>query len=107
MHMLGMQVAMGAAEVLFDQLQSIRQLRPQGAQQLAADLEYFCNVLSALGVAAPAALATWQACPLLLCLPLRLAAVKTMPSMLSSLGVAAHVLRRAKLCLRVGSAPAC
>lgn len=63
LHMLAVQVAMGAAEVLLDQLQFIRQLRPQGAQQLAADLEYFCNVLSALGVAAPAALATWQASP--------------------------------------------
>ncbi|KAK9807441.1 hypothetical protein WJX73_007551 [Symbiochloris irregularis] len=54
-------VAMGAADVLLNQLQSIRVLKPQGSQQLAADLEYFCNVLSALGVAAPAALATWQA----------------------------------------------
>ena len=27
---------------------------------MAADLEYFCNVLSALGVAVPSRLGTWQ-----------------------------------------------
>ena len=54
------QVAVGAADMLVDQLASIKALRQQGAQQLAADLEYFCNVLSALGVGPPAAIATWQ-----------------------------------------------
>ena len=57
------QVAVGAASVLVGQLTAIPVLRPQGAQQLAADLEYFCNVLSALGVAAPSSLATWQVLP--------------------------------------------
>ena len=64
---MGVQVAGGAAEVLLGQLGSIRLLKPQGVQQLAADLEYFCNVLSALGVAPPSTLATWQAKPTLLC----------------------------------------
>lgn len=54
------QVAVGAADMLTDQLSAIKGLKQQGAQQLAADLEYFCNVLSALGVAPPTALATWQ-----------------------------------------------
>lgn len=55
-----MQVAAGAADLYTDQLQQIPNLSSQGAQQLAADLEYFCNVLSALGVAVPARLGTWQ-----------------------------------------------
>ena len=42
------------------QVQQIQVLSTQGSSQLAADLEYFCNVLSALGVALPPALATWQ-----------------------------------------------
>lgn len=58
MHRL--QVAAGAAELLRNELGDIRALRPQGAQQLSADLEYFTNVLSALGVSPPPVLATWQ-----------------------------------------------
>lgn len=54
------QVAAGAADLYTDQLQQIAVLTHQGAQQLAADLEYFCNVMSALGVAVPARLGTWQ-----------------------------------------------
>ena len=53
-------MAAGAADLYTDQLQQISSLSSQGSQQLAADLEYFCNVLSALGVAVPARLGTWQ-----------------------------------------------
>ncbi len=53
-------MAAGAADLYTDQLQQILHLSSQGSQQLAADLEYFCNVLSALGVAVPARLGTWQ-----------------------------------------------
>jgi hypothetical protein len=55
------QVAAGAAELYTGQLAQIRELSGPGAQQLAADLEYFCNVLAALSVALPADLVTWQA----------------------------------------------
>lgn len=55
-----MQVAAGAADLYTDELQQTPFLSPQGSQQLAADLEYFCNVLSALGVAIPSRLGTWQ-----------------------------------------------
>jgi hypothetical protein len=51
----------GAADLYAAQLQHIASLSSQGSQQLAADLEYFCNVLSALGVSVPATLGTWQA----------------------------------------------
>lgn len=53
-------MAAGAADAYSDQLQQIPLLSAQGSQQLAADLEYFCNVLSALGVAVPSRLGTWQ-----------------------------------------------
>ena len=56
------QVAGGAAGAVVDQLSSIARLTPAGSQQLAADLEYLCNVLSALGVDIPQALAVWQVC---------------------------------------------
>ena len=45
---------------MVDQLGDIGRLTPAGAQQLAADLEYLCNVLSALGVDIPQTLAIWQ-----------------------------------------------
>ncbi len=54
------QVAEGAAEMYVVQLGQLRSLSPAGSAQLAADLEYFCNVVSALGVSIPPALATWQ-----------------------------------------------
>ena len=54
------QVAVGAADLYAAQLQQVPMLSLQGSQQLAADLEYFCNVLSALGVAVPPTLGTWQ-----------------------------------------------
>ena len=59
---LHVQVAGGAAGAVVDQLSSIARLTPAGSQQLAADLEYLCNVLSALGVDIPQALAIWQVC---------------------------------------------
>ncbi len=49
-----MQVAGGAAGAL-------RRLSGPGAAQLAADLDYFCNELAALGVALSPSLLTWQA----------------------------------------------
>lgn len=42
------------------QLLQIPALSSQGCQQLAADLEYFCNVLSALGVNVTPGLGTWR-----------------------------------------------
>ncbi len=54
------QVATGAAELYADKLEQLPKLTPSGAAQLNADLEYFCNVLSALSVALPQRLATWQ-----------------------------------------------
>ena len=53
-------MAVGAADLYAAQLQHITSLSSQGSQQLAADLEYFCNVLSALGVSVPPTLGTWQ-----------------------------------------------
>lgn len=55
-----LQVASGAAELYADEVQQITSLSHHGTQQLLADLEYFCNVLAALGVALPASLNTWQ-----------------------------------------------
>lgn len=55
-----LQVASGAAELYADEVQQIASLSHHGTQQLLADLEYFCNVLAALGVALPASLSTWQ-----------------------------------------------
>lgn len=54
------QVAGGAAGVVQGELDAMQRLSPSGAQQLAADLEYLCNVLSALGVDVPRTLPTWQ-----------------------------------------------
>eukprot|EP00884_Botryococcus_braunii_P002839 jgi/Botrbrau1/12556/Bobra.0169s0092.1 len=53
-------VAAGAADMYVSELEKVDRLSASGAQQLAADLEYFCNVLSALGVALPPTLVTWQ-----------------------------------------------
>ncbi|CAL5221832.1 g4090 [Coccomyxa viridis] len=54
-------VAAGAARVYVQELSSIKRLTEAGSAQLAADLDYFCNVLAALGVALPPQLVTWQA----------------------------------------------
>lgn len=53
-------MATGAAELYGEEVQQIRSLTPFGTQQLLADLEYFCNVLAALGVALSPSLTTWQ-----------------------------------------------
>ncbi|KAK9845796.1 hypothetical protein WJX81_002638 [Elliptochloris bilobata] len=53
-------VAGGAAEALLKQLGALGRLSGPGAVQLAADLDYFCNVLAALGVALSPPLLTWQ-----------------------------------------------
>ena len=55
-----LQVANGAAELYADEVQQVHRLSLHGTQQLLADLEYFCNVLAALGVALPPSLSTWQ-----------------------------------------------
>ena len=58
--LIPLQVATGAAEMYSDEVQQIHNLSHHGTQQLLADLEYFCNVLAALGVALPVGLSTWQ-----------------------------------------------
>lgn len=58
--MFVMQVAAGAARLYVQELASIKRLSEGGSAQLAADLDYFCNVLAALGVALPPQLVTWQ-----------------------------------------------
>ena len=55
------QVALSTAAQYQAALGGLAGLTPQGAAQLAADLEYFCNVLTTLGVAVPPSLAAWQA----------------------------------------------
>lgn len=55
-----LQVAAGAARVYLQELSSIKRLSETGSAQLAADLDYFCNVLAALGVALLPQLVTWQ-----------------------------------------------
>lgn len=55
------QVALDAAAAYQAQLAALPGLSPQGAAQLAADLEYFANVLGTLGVVVPPSLAAWQA----------------------------------------------
>jgi hypothetical protein len=53
--------ALASCQLYLNQLKKLKGLSPQGAGQLAADIEYFSNVLSTLGLAAPSALAAWQA----------------------------------------------
>lgn len=55
------QVALDTAAHYQQQLAALPGLTAQGAAQLAADLEYFCNVLTTLGVAVPPSLAAWHA----------------------------------------------
>ncbi|EFN55444.1 hypothetical protein CHLNCDRAFT_133750 [Chlorella variabilis] len=54
-------VALDTAAHYQQQLAALPGLTAQGAAQLAADLEYFCNVLTTLGVAVPPSLAAWHA----------------------------------------------
>lgn len=53
-------MATGAAQLYADEMLQIPYLTQHGGQQLLADLEYFGNVLAALGVALPASLVTWE-----------------------------------------------
>ncbi|KAF6263232.1 Golgi complex component 7-domain-containing protein [Scenedesmus sp. NREL 46B-D3] len=53
-------VVRGAGLLYADAVLQIRGLSPSGGAQLAADAEYFCNVMSALAVAPPPALVTAQ-----------------------------------------------
>eukprot|EP00271_Cylindrocystis_brebissonii_P001387 TRINITY_DN11655_c0_g1_i1.p1 TRINITY_DN11655_c0_g1~~TRINITY_DN11655_c0_g1_i1.p1 ORF type:complete len:516 (+),score=172.32 TRINITY_DN11655_c0_g1_i1:205-1548(+) len=55
-------VAEGAAALYIEQLRAIPKLSERGTSQLVADVEYLTNVLSALSVASPPALATFQLC---------------------------------------------
>ena len=57
-----LQVAEGATYLYIDQLRGIQFLSERGAQQLSADIEYLCKVLSALSMQVPPVLATFQAC---------------------------------------------
>ena len=76
------------------ELASIKQLSQMGSAQLAADLDYFCNVLAALGVALPQQLVTWQVCLLPTALATRLSAKaaasrsQCCPKCLSTIGLA-------------------
>ena len=45
-----------------EQLRGIQYVTDRGAQQLAADIEYLSNVLSALSMPIPSVLATFQTC---------------------------------------------
>ncbi len=53
--------ALASCQLYLNELKKLKVLSPQGAGQLAADIEYFSNVLSTLGLAVPSALAAWQA----------------------------------------------
>ncbi|GJP54733.1 hypothetical protein CLOM_g13781 [Closterium sp. NIES-68] len=55
-------VADGATALFVEQIRAIPEVSDRGAQQLAADIEYLCSVLSVLYVAASPAIATFQAC---------------------------------------------
>jgi conserved oligomeric Golgi complex subunit 7 len=56
------QVAEGATALFMEQLRGIQYITDRGAQQLAADIEYLSNVLSALSMLIPPFLSTFHAC---------------------------------------------
>lgn len=56
------QVAEGATALYIDQIRGIQVLSERGSQQLSADIEYLCNVLSALSMSTPLVLSTFQVC---------------------------------------------
>ncbi|GBG80986.1 hypothetical protein CBR_g31542 [Chara braunii] len=58
-------VAEGATQLYLEQLRAIPALSDRGAVQLSADIEYLCNVLSALSMSIPPPLSTLQACLML------------------------------------------
>ncbi|KAL5701663.1 Golgi transport complex subunit 7 [Ranunculus cassubicifolius] len=55
-------VAEGATVLYMEQLRGIQEVSESGAQQLAADIEYLSNVLSALSMPIPPVLATFHTC---------------------------------------------
>eukprot|EP01018_Ginkgo_biloba_P014591 Gb_05711 [translate_table: standard] len=55
-------VAEGATALYIEQLRGIQSITDRGAQQLSADIEYLCNVLSALSMPTPPVLATFHSC---------------------------------------------
>lgn len=55
-------VAEGAIALYIDQIRGIHALSEQGALQLSADIEYLCNVLTALSMSIPPVLHTFQVC---------------------------------------------
>ncbi|KAL5744305.1 hypothetical protein ACOSP7_027165 [Xanthoceras sorbifolium] len=55
-------VAEGATALYMEQLRGILYITDHGAQQLSVDIEYLSNVLSALSVPIPPALATFHTC---------------------------------------------
>ncbi|KAL3694263.1 hypothetical protein R1sor_007914 [Riccia sorocarpa] len=55
-------VAEGAAALYIEQIRGIQALNERGAKQLSTDIEYLCNVLSALSMTIPPVLSTFQAC---------------------------------------------
>ncbi|KAK9178591.1 hypothetical protein WN943_027783 [Citrus x changshan-huyou] len=55
-------VAEGASALYMEQLRGIQYITDHGAQQLSVDIEYLSNVLSALSVPIPPALATFHTC---------------------------------------------
>ena len=55
-------IAEASADLLLKEVQSIRSLTEQGAAQLAADLEYFSNIVAALALMPPDALVAWRVC---------------------------------------------
>lgn len=57
-----MKVAEGASALYMEQLRGIQYITDHGAQQLSVDIEYLSNVLSALSVPIPPALATFHTC---------------------------------------------
>lgn len=60
MCVLQQQVVRGAGVLYADTVMQIKELSSLGASQLAADAEYFCNVMSALAVAPSPVLITVQ-----------------------------------------------
>lgn len=56
------QVAEGAIAVYIEQIRGIQALSERGALQLSADIEYLCNVLTALSMSIPPVLHTFLVC---------------------------------------------
>jgi len=55
-------IAEASADLLLKEVQSIKSLTEQGSAQLAADLEYFSNIVAALALAPPDTLIAWCKC---------------------------------------------